>query len=162
MTKPNRQDAWGHLKIIERGFDPVTAKGPNGLYPTGEDGPQWWILACRCGFCWKFYVRSFPGRAKMRSCGRAECSVGNLPSGAGRPPLPEGERGHSYQVYMRPSLWERLRVYAVKEQISVSGLLSGIVVDALAELDQISTEKKKQVQIESGAAISSDRSIVSG
>lgn len=134
MTDASRR-AWGNLKIIEEGTDPVMAKGPRGMYNTGDYGPVWWQLQCVCGYSWRVYKAEFPGRSLLRDCGRDECTarVTRQPQlrPLGRPLTPQSERGQTYQFYLKPTLVAGLRVYAHDEHLSLSAAASALLQDGL-------------------------------
>ena len=67
--------SWGNLQLLRTYSPPIMAKRRGGgEYYTGEDAPERWVLRCECGHEFEIEADAFPGRRKLRDCGRtSEC-----------------------------------------------------------------------------------------
>jgi hypothetical protein len=65
---------WGYLRLLEERREPVMRQDLHGVeYDSGEEGPTLWDLLCACGHEFTIRKRDFPGKRRMRTCGRDEC-----------------------------------------------------------------------------------------
>jgi hypothetical protein len=65
---------WGHIQRLSAKHAALYEIGPNGPYEADpEGGPMTWRLRCDCGHEWDLLAMDFPGKKRLRSCGRPEC-----------------------------------------------------------------------------------------
>lgn len=136
--------SWGHLTLLEEWQDKIMAKGPSGMYFTGEYTATKWKLLCACGKQFEIEKRNFPGRSMMRDCG-VECpnrvAARRLPTRMRRARLALTERKHMRSYSMRYHLIERLRLYAVSKGQSDSATLNDLLELALDTVEM--SERRK-------------------
>src|SRR3990167_8180776 len=75
---PNAREAhrrrWGHLTLKEVRRSPRVYRDAEGNpYEGGDYDPDIWVLLCECGREFEIRETEFPGRRRMRSCGKADC-----------------------------------------------------------------------------------------
>jgi hypothetical protein len=77
MSELDRNDHWGHVTLLSSFRGPLYLTGPGGKPYVADThgGPQMLRLRCDCGFEWEIERQQFPGRRKLRSCGRKECTA---------------------------------------------------------------------------------------
>ena len=67
---------WGHVELVREYRDPIMLEGLDGkLYDSGEEGPRMLEFKCECGHVWSIRKDMFPGRRRLKSCGRRECTA---------------------------------------------------------------------------------------
>ena len=65
---------WGNITRCMAIRTPIMSEGPGGeTYIADTHGPAVYRLTCQCGHEWDILQSEFPGRRKVRSCGRVEC-----------------------------------------------------------------------------------------
>lgn len=65
---------WADVTIKDIFREPIML--PNfieGPYHGGDYGPVTYRMLCACGHEWEVEKAKFPGRRRMKNCGRAEC-----------------------------------------------------------------------------------------
>lgn len=127
---------WGTLvlkSVIRRPI--MYPKYGGGEYHGGEYHPVEWVLECMCGHEWTIKAHEFPGRRKMRGCGRDRCTASEKPPTQpklrpGRPLLGE-DRGVAVQVYIALKLVNVVREAAAVEGTSFSKMLASYIHDGI-------------------------------
>lgn len=65
---------WGHLRFLGERQEEIVRKDEHGKeYGSGEYHPPVLDLICDCGYDFSILKSSFPGKRKMRTCGRPVC-----------------------------------------------------------------------------------------
>ncbi len=135
-TKPTKpQDRrWGHMSLVNEWTQPELAVGPDGSYETGVR-IVWWELLCDCGNRQELERSTFPGRAKMRTCGGPDCEysapgyVDHLtPRKRGRKP---GAPHTVFGLYIHNSLLDQVKLVAKQRQLSMSGAINQLLKEAM-------------------------------
>ncbi len=117
---------WGHI-IREAEFrKPIIVKGRDGEYVADTHGPLTWRFRCDCGFVWELEAKDFPGRRKMRTCGRRECPYANPKSS---PSPKEAKSAHS--LYLPMALMTEVRAYATRKGLNLSEAVTEILREGL-------------------------------
>lgn len=109
-----------HLEDAGGAVQEVIGRGPGVI----------WRLRCRCGEEFEVVSGEFPGRKKMRNCGREGCEYGDGGEGEsrvlGRPRKPGGRKG-PVVLYLELEVVERLRKAARQQGVSVSEMVRGVL-----------------------------------
>lgn len=122
---------WAHLtlvrpvyrrQVIER--NPLTGEE----YVADTHGPPVMLLRCDCGHEQEILAVDFPGRRKMRYCGRPEC-----PHGPRRPSKAPRERGAAYSVYLPLSRAQQVQQWAKAHGLTFSKAMSELVHEGLIQ-----------------------------
>ena len=124
---------WGNLRIANAYRAPIMASERSPGFK-GEDyiadthGPRIWTLLCDCGHRWDVKVDDFPGRRRLRSCGRVECPHTPKPKFRSR-----GPAGIVRTVYLGQENTTWLQTKASASGTSLSRYLDDMVTRARAD-----------------------------
>lgn len=118
---------WGHICKEDAYYKPIMALDHHGNeYIANTHGPFMWKLKCECGHQWEIEADDFPGRRKLRSCGRPEC-----PHTLRDEPPRIKEAKAVYTSYMSCSTMDRVVEYAKANRLSKSAALERLLVEGL-------------------------------
>lgn len=132
--------SWGFLECVELkrkviesaggAVQEITTRGSRGLV---------WVLRCKCGYEFEVDATEFPGRTKMRSCGRKGCTAVDSPAdfvatgnGLGRPRT-AGGRKSAISLYLPIWLTAELDERAKKEGVSLSEMVTRLAQVGMRE-----------------------------
>jgi hypothetical protein len=114
---------WAHLTFVRRYRVPIIEIGSGGTpYVADTHGPWHMELECECGHMFSMPESAFPGRRKLKSCGRPECPH-TKPDKLSRAPR---ERGVALSVYLSLDIAQRLKDESDRQRISFSKLVESI------------------------------------
>ena len=124
---------WGNVSQMAEFRMPVLGRNvmTGETYITDSQGPWAWRLRCDCGYEWEINRGSFPGRRKLKSCGRPECPHGKQPKRA--PREPKEPRGAAHSIYLSQSQEGWLREYGKRNGCGLSKAIADLVAKAMVE-----------------------------
>lgn len=77
---------WAHLKLLRTYREPVYVPGPKGVpYPSQAQSPAMLELQCDCNHVFSIRRDQFPGKRRLKSCGRLQCPYTPRPKAPRRP-----------------------------------------------------------------------------
>lgn len=135
------KNVWAHLRILER-FDELAARG--AVTDTGDQIKKWRLL-CDCGHEFVISEDDFPGRRRMKNCGRPQCEYAEIlkpkpepvadverPRPPGRPKLALADRGMNMMIYLPLRLIEAAHRLADRNGLSPSKVIAAALTEWLA------------------------------
>ncbi len=128
MAHLTSENIWAHMRVLRRFRAPIMMRDHEGkLYVADTQGPQMLALRCDCGHEWEIRQDEFPGRRKLKNCGRPQCPHVNSP---GRSRF--RERGSTCSVYLSNALAAQVDTYASALGVSFSRGLERLARSAFA------------------------------
>lgn len=130
MKQLQSDNFWAHIEVIRRYQAPIMLRDHEGNdYVADTAGPYVMVLRCACGHVWELRRDQFPGRRKLRNCGRPECPYA---SGRAGHIHRYKERGSTCSVYLSTALASQVAAYADSQKISFSRGMERLVRAAFA------------------------------
>jgi len=132
IKTPRPRRRWGHITLLDMSHLPLVARDYTGKEYIADTrgGPLVWNMECDCGIVFSIPDDQFPGKRKLKSCGRPECPF--TPKPKPKRQLP-GQQGTSVSLYLNRSLENQLLVYAGVWRTSLSGAIGAILKAYIAD-----------------------------
>ena len=116
-NRPIISQHWGNVTLLRSYHAPLYLPDPNGgMYLADtKGGPLMMELECDCGHRWEILQQTYPGRRKLRNCGRPECRFSHP-----KPPKLQKQHGISTSIYVDFDVFVALSDYARDHHLNFS------------------------------------------